>query len=152
MKCETIPKTKRRIDRIIIHCSATKPSMDIGVKEIRRWHTNKGWSDIGYHLVIRRDGTLELGRKMQRMGAHTKGFNYGSIGLCLVGGVNEKMKAEDNFTDNQWRTLRHTLRMLKMDYPLADIKGHNDFNPMKACPCFDVNEELLNGELKGILC
>lgn len=111
---------------------------------------DKGWSDIAYHFVVRRDGLLELGRDINRMGAHVKGFNRGSIGVCLVGGVDEQLKPDDNYTDNQWLTLWHTLQFLKMDYPDASITGHNDHTLMKACPCFDVGDELLSGRLCGI--
>lgn len=147
---EKLKKTNRLIDKIIIHCSATQSKMDIGAKEIRQWHKAKGWSDIGYHLCIRRDGTVELGRDINRVGAHVSGHNTGSIGICLIGGVDARMMPESNYTNDQWRSLRNTLRFLKLDYPSASIHGHNEFTKMKACPCFDVPEELRSGELKGI--
>ena len=139
--------TMRPIDRLFIHCSATTPKMDIGVNEIRKWHTNRGFTDIGYHFVIRRDGTIEDGRDIDKVGAHVAGYNTGSIGICMVGGVDAAMKAEDNFTVEQWRSIRNLLRILKADYPKATIHGHNEF-ANKACPSFDVQKELKEGRLK----
>lgn len=125
---------------IIIHCSATRPSMDIGVREIRQWHKrDNGWLDVGYHFVIKRDGSIEIGRQINQVGAHTKGFNSTSIGICLVGGVNEKMKPEDNFTPAQFAALKGLVASLKEQFPDAlSVKGHRDFDPKKACPSFDV--------------
>jgi len=135
----------RKIKGIIIHCSATKPSMDIGVDEITDWHVKgNGWSDIGYHYVIRRDGSLEIGRDIEKDGAHCKGHNKNTIGICLVGGVNDKGTPQDNFTPNQWYTLEHILENLVFkDYVEGScyIKGHNEFSS-KACPSFDVQEWL----------
>lgn len=149
--CEKFEKSKRKINEVIIHCSATPADMDIGAKEIRKWHKkDKGWSDIGYHLVIRRDGEVELGRSIHRMGAHVKGHNYGSIGVCLIGGVDNRMMPENNYTDNQWRALRNVLRLLRFDYPDVGISGHNEYTKMKACPCFDVKKSLVDGELKDV--
>ena len=76
----------RRIDKVIIHCSDTYHNMDIGVKQIRRWHKKRGFNDVGYHYIIRRDGTLETGRPIEKIGAHCKGQNRHSIGVCFVGG------------------------------------------------------------------
>lgn len=131
----------RRIDKIIIHCAATRPSMDVGAKEIRNWHVkDNGWSDIGYHGVIRRDGTLESGRPMDQAGAHTTGHNANSIGICLVGGVKEDGKTpEANFTPEQWDTLARVVRDLVKKFPGATVHGHNEF-AQKACPSFDVQK------------
>lgn len=141
-------KTSRVIDKIIIHCSATPPNMDIGVEEIRKWHTEKGWQDIGYHYVIRRNGDFQEGRNVDIVGAHVSGHNTGSIGICLIGGVDANMSAEDNFTQEQWRELRDTLRILKANYPRASTYGHNEF-ANKACPSFDAQHELREGRLTG---
>lgn len=131
----------RDINKIIIHCAATRPSMDVGVKEIRDWHIKgNGWSDIGYHGVIRRNGTLESGRPIDQPGAHTSGQNKNSIGICLVGGVKEDGKTpENNFTPEQWATLRRVIHDLLRKYPNATIHGHNEF-AQKACPSFDVQK------------
>jgi N-acetyl-anhydromuramyl-L-alanine amidase AmpD len=113
--------------------------MDIGVSEIRQWHLRNGWSDIGYHYVIRRDGTLEVGRLEDEVGAHVAGVNWESVGVCLVGGVNDSNRPDCNFTSHQWRELELLIASLARRYPQAVVQGHRDFpNVDKACPCFDV--------------
>lgn len=130
----------RKITEAFVHCSATPPTMDIGAKEIKDWHVNdNGWSDIGYHYIIRRDGTKELGRSLERAGAHVKGFNKDSIGICLVGGVDENGNPDANFTIDQYMELS----LLKYDldelFPGIEFKGHRDAPGVtKPCPCFDV--------------
>lgn len=135
------------IDYIVVHCSATKPSMDIGAAEIRHWHTSpdqndpsKPWRDIGYHYVIRRDGTIEPGRTLTQPGAHAAGINYESWGICLVGGVreNNRFVAEDNFTDAQMNALEEILILLTEKAPAAQVLGHHDLPGVsKDCPSFD---------------
>ena len=128
----------RKINWLVVHTAATRPSMDIGAKEIRRWHKAKGWSDIGYHYVIRRDGTLEKGRPESVVGAHVRNHNSDSLGITLVGGVNENLEPENNYTKAQWVTLEKLLKELSIKYPSARVKGHRDFPGVhKACPCFD---------------
>ena len=128
----------RRINKIIIHCSATPPAMDVGVAVIREWHVlGNGWSDIGYHYVIRRDGSLETGRPLEQPGAHTAGHNRDSIGICLAGGVGKDKKTpENNFTQAQWKALERLVRRLAGQYPEAGVYGPRDF-AAKACPSFD---------------
>ncbi len=129
----------RTIKHIVVHCSATRRSMDIGAKEIRKWHKDKGWNDIGYHYVIRRDGSVEKGRKENVIGAHVKGYNKHSIGICMVGGVDGYNDPQDNFTSDQYETLRLLIDGQKEKHPKAKVLGHRDFpNVNKACPCFDV--------------
>jgi len=138
-------KPGRGIDKIILHCSATKPDHDIGADEIRRWHKARGWSDIGYHYVIRRDGSLEPGRDEARVGAHTQGYNQGSIGVCVVGGTSLAGDPLYNFTAGQMVRLKALVRELMARFPEARIHGHNEFAD-KACPTFDVQvwaEEVL---------
>tara|TARA_R100001129_G_scaffold185899_1_gene175627 strand:+ start:3386 stop:3817 length:432 start_codon:yes stop_codon:yes gene_type:complete len=130
---------------IVIHCSATKPTMDIGAYEIDRWHRERGWLEIGYHFVLKRNGIIELGRPMEAVGAHAKGYNDESISLCLIGGLNQKNKPEKNFTDEQWKALDNSLEFLKKIYPVAQIIGHNEISN-KACPCFDVRNWLSEKE------
>lgn len=126
---------------IAIHCSATPPSMDIGVSEIDRWHRDNGFLKIGYHYVIRRDGTLEVGRQLDEVGAHVQDFNHCSIGVCLVGGVDPKMKPQDNFTPAQFETLRQTVLGLTTLFQHAVVQGHRDFpNVAKACPSFPAKD------------
>lgn len=136
----------RRITKVIIHCAATKPSMDIGASDIKKWHLDRGWKDIGYHYVIRRNGDIENGIAVALAGSHTKGHNANSIGICLVGGINDKGEPESNFTKAQWATLERLVRVLKVDFPHATVHGHREF-AAKACPSFDVQEWLKN---KGI--
>ena len=134
-------KKREATNKIIIHCAATSPSMDIGAMEIERWHRQRGFQCIGYHFVIRRDGTLEYGREVDEVGAHVTGNNSDSIGICLVGGVKEsdKKTPEKNFTQAQYDTLMMLVDDLKTSYPDAKVYGHNEF-ASKACPCFDVRE------------
>lgn len=129
-------------DFIVIHCSATRPSQNIGAIDIDCWHRERGFSQIGYHFVITRDGTLEKGRDLELAGSHVKGFNQRSIGICLVGGINEEdhRAPENNFTGKQFATLEFVLKDLRRRYPKAVIIGHHDLNPLKACPSFSVKE------------
>lgn len=126
---------------IIVHCSATPPGMDVGVKEIRQWHLARGFKDIGYHYVVRRDGTIEEGRPLGQPGAHCKGRNYCSVGVCYVGGIASGSKIPtDNRTTEQEKALRELLIELLKVFPDAEIRGHRDF-AAKACPSFDATKE-----------
>jgi N-acetylmuramoyl-L-alanine amidase len=133
----------RDIDSIVVHCAATPPSVDVGATIIRFWHVNeKGWSDIGYHYVIRRNGKIEKGRPVERPGAHAKGFNHNSIGVCWVGGIAEGSSApEDNRTAEQSASLFTLLQELQAQFPGAAVLGHRDIKGVKkACPSFDVRQ------------
>lgn len=136
----------RVINQILIHCSATSEYMDIGVDEIRTWHKERGWSDVGYHFIIRRDGTPEKGRAVEIAGAHAKGYNAHSIAICLVGGVDKNQQPTDNFTDDQMETLDILLMsLIEMYDTVIDVRGHRDLPDVaKDCPCFSVEEELLS--------
>lgn len=133
-------KPLKAVNFIVVHCSATPEDMDIGADEIKRWHLQRGWLDIGYHYVIRRNGKVEKGRPTNVPGAHARGFNHLSLGICLVGGVeSDKKTAEANFTQAQWESLELQLRELKRAYPEAEILGHRDLpRVQKQCPSFDV--------------
>ena len=115
--------------------------MDIGVKELRDWHVNgNAWMDVGYHYVIRRDGTVEIGRPLDQAGAHTTGYNATSIGICLIGGVaQDGTTPESNFITVQWEALKSLLLDLLRQFPQATVHGHNEFAE-KACPSFDVQK------------
>lgn len=129
----------REIKKLIIHCSATKPSMDIGAEDIRGWHKGKGWDDIGYHYVIRRNGKVEKGRDVSIAGAHAKGHNFNSIGICLVGGIDDNSKADDNYNLKQYNALIQLISFLEITFPIDDVLGHRDLPSVnKSCPCFDV--------------
>lgn len=137
-------------DRLIIHCSATRPDQNVTVADIRRWHTEpkprgNGWSDIGYHGVIQRDGTLEYGRSVRRMGAHVRGHNRDSLGLCLIGGHGSAStdRFSDHFTEGQRATLSAII-LAAQGFGLT-VHGHNDY-AAKACPGFSV-AEFLKGEI-----
>lgn len=131
----------RNIDKIIIHCSATPENRDVKTETIRKWHLDRGWSDIGYHYIIELDGSLNVGRPIERTGAHTKGHNTGSIGVCYIGGVDQDMKAKDTRTKEQKESLHQLLFDLTDNYSKATIHGHNEFSN-KACPSFNVQTEL----------
>lgn len=138
------------IKHIIVHCSYTPESMDIGAKDIDAWHRQRGWMGIGYHAVIRRDGTIEDGRPLDRTGAHVRGMNSISRGICLVGGMNRsKTGPELNFTDAQYKSLRKLIDQWKKEhYPGAKVSGHTDFDAHKTCPNFDAGLWYETGELK----
>jgi N-acetylmuramoyl-L-alanine amidase len=131
---------RRKTEKIVLHCSATRAiQTNIGVDDIRRWHKEKGWKDVGYHYVIRRNGMLEGGRPMDEIGSHVQNHNTDSIGICLVGGLNDKTwKPENNFTAAQWAALTKLVARLVKIYPSVKVLGHRDFpGVQKACPCFD---------------
>lgn len=129
----------RKIKYLYVHCSYTKPNMDIGVDTIRSWHVDgNGWSDIGYHDVIRRDGTIESGRPHEKTGAHAAGFNSDSIGVCLVGGMDKFGKPDANFTLRQYMSLKLYWDQMREKYPDIELKAHRDVSD-KDCPCFDVH-------------
>ena len=130
----------RHIDKIIVHCSATPPGMKVDAKLVDEWHKARGWSGIGYHFFIKRDGQIELGRPMEKIGAHCKGFNKSSIGVCYAGGVDADMIEEDNRSSEQIASLLMLLRFLKNLFPNATIHGHNEFSE-KFCPSFDAKKE-----------
>ena len=133
-------KDMREIKKIILHCSATREAQDISVETIRKWHLNRGWSDIGYHYVIYLDGSIHDGRPIKRSGAHTKGHNSTSIGVCYIGGVEKDGKTpKDTRTPEQDTALVNFLSALLEQYPEATLHGHNEF-AAKACPSFDVQE------------
>lgn len=128
---------------MVMHCAATTPTMDIGVSEIRQWHLDRGWNDIGYHLVIRRDGTIENGRDMYTQGAHALHFNRVNgqitLGVCMAGGIDSAGNVEDNFTDAQWKSMYGVIVSFKNANPDAFLCGHHDLkgHESRGCPSFD---------------
>lgn len=138
---------KDDVKYIVVHCSYTPENMDIGAKDIDRWHREKGWMMIGYHKVIRRDGTIEDGRPLDKRGAHVKGLNSQSIGVVMIGGMNRsKTGPAINYNDEQWETLRTLLDDLTEKFPKAKVKGHFNFSP-KTCPNFDAEFWYDTGEV-----
>jgi len=132
----------RAIEKIVIHCSATPRNKDFSAEDIRDWHVKgNGWSDIGYHFVIRLDGTIEYGRMVDRYVAHVKSHNLNSLGICYIGGMDKEMsKWEDTRTEEQKESLILLLKTLKKFHPNATIYGHRDFSS-KECPSFDAKKE-----------
>lgn len=131
----------RKIDKIIIHCSATPRGRHVGVEDIDRWHRARGFQGVGYHYVVLLDGTVQSGRPVARVGAHCSGHNASSIGVCYVGGLEADCKTPaDTRTPAQKRSLASLVARLCRDYPQAKVCGHCEF-AAKACPCFDVRSE-----------
>ena len=132
---------KRTIKELIVHCSATPEGKDYSVDTIRQWHLQRGFSDIGYHYVIYRDGSIHIGRDESIIGAHCTGHNTNSIGVCYIGGCASDGKTpKDTRTTEQKQSLVKLLKELKTKYPKASIHGHRDFSS-KACPSFDATKE-----------
>lgn len=131
----------RDIERIIIHCSATPPKRDVTADDIRQWHLARGWADIGYHYVVRLDGTVESGRPITRQGAHARGHNKDSIGICYIGGIGSNGVAKNTMTWDQRISIKQLCRALRrvLNKPLQ-LHGHNEFSA-KACPSFEVGTE-----------
>lgn len=147
----------RRIKEIIIHCTATKEGVKCSIEDIRRVHLARGFDDVGYHYVVNIDGSIDIGRTPERIGAHCKGHNTYSLGVCYVGGLDANGKPKDTRTAEQKQALINLLTRLKSEYPGADILGHRDTSPdtnnngkvdkwewLKACPCFDAIKEYAN--------
>lgn len=149
-----LTSSRRRIDMIVVHCTATPEGRDMTVEEIRRIHMrDNGWSDIGYHYVIYRDGTIHGGRPVDLIGAHASGYNAHSIGVVYVGGLTaEGSMPKDTRTTAQRKSLQELLKALCKLYPKAKIVGHRELSKdrngdgqitpdewQKQCPCFEVS-------------
>lgn len=149
--------TVRQITGIVIHCSATKEGKDFSAFDIHKWHKERGFNGIGYHFVIRLDGTIEVGRQLSQRGAHTTGHNKNTIGICYIGGLDESGNSKDTRTPEQKEALRWLITAIKTNLPhgmTLTVKGHRDYSPdtngdgviskyerIKECPCFDVIPE-----------
>ena len=152
---QRLKKSERKITEIIVHCSATPDGKDYTVDDIRRWHKQRGYSDVGYHYIVYRNGQLVQGRNVNIIGAHASGHNAHSIGICYIGGMNaENTQPEDTRTLKQKARLLSLLVDLRKLYPNARIIGHRDLSEdkngdgiidssewMKACPSFDAKSE-----------
>ena len=144
------------IEAIVVHCSATKEDVWVDAKALDSWHKARGWSMIGYHRVIRLDGTVENGRPFFRRGAHVSGNNTNTIGICLIGGLDKLGKPKNTFKQEQFNSLMQEIMNIKAMCPMIkSIKGHRDYSPdlngdgiitrdewIKECPCFDVTKWL----------
>ena len=134
----------RAINKIILHCSATPEGRHTTVEDIRLWHKQRGWSDIGYHYVVYLDGSVHLGRPIEVTGSHTRGLNKNSIGVVYVGGIDAmSFKPKDTRTPEQKEALDCLLNELMGTYSGSTLHGHNEF-ASKACPSFDVQKEYKN--------
>ena len=129
----------REIDDIIIHCTATRKHRHHTVEEIRKWHLQRGFDDIGYHYVIYLDGTVHIGRPVEIVGAHAYGHNQHSIGICYVGGLDRRGRPTNTLNRAQEQSLVTLIRVLQSLFPHAGLHGHNDYSD-KECPCFNVGE------------
>lgn len=139
-----VSTNKRNIKELIVHCSATPEGKDFTVNDIRKWHLARGFSDVGYHYVIYRDGSIHVGRNESVSGAHCTGHNTISIGICYIGGLATDGKTpKDTRTPAQKASLLKLLKELKAKYPKAKIYPHYKF-AAKACPSFNAEEEYKN--------
>ena len=118
------------IKHIVIHCSDSPQGRGDNAETIHKWHLEKGWSGIGYHRVILETGEVQSGRPLYWKGAHAKGYNDESIGICLIG--------NGTYTFQQWRSLRALCYQMLGRYPKAKVVGHNYFDASRGCPMFDV--------------
>lgn len=130
----------RKINRIIIHCTATPAGRSVSVEELRAWHRSRGFSDIGYHYVIDIDGTVSPARSLSLAGAHCRGYNANSVGIAYVGGLSPAGVPADTRTPAQTDAMRVLVRSLCTLFPIEYINGHNEF-AKKNCPCFNVRDE-----------
>lgn len=128
------------IKYIVLHYSATYPDQDLGEPDIRKMHLARGFSTTGYHYVIKRDGTVQKGRADSVTGAHVKGYNTGSLGICCIGGIERSTGPNvgvDNRTDAQKAATIKLVKELLAKHPAAQVVGHRDLGPTQ-CPGFDV--------------
>lgn len=143
---------RRLVDEIVVHCAATRPTYMAGASieekraEIDRWHRERGWSGIGYHWLIDRDGAVIAGRPETQVGAHVQGHNIGTIGICLWGGHGAASTDRflDHFTPDQDRALRRLIIEISQRTPIRRVSGHNEY-AAKACPGFNVSTWLKEG-------
>lgn len=133
----------RKIDEIILHCSATPEGREHDVEDIRRWHVDgRGWSDVGYHYIILLDGTVQAGRPVNIQGAHCKGQNKTTVGICYIGGCDKLMKAKDTMNHGQEKAFLNLVESLRGVFgKTIKVTGHNEYSSHKACPSFVVKEK-----------
>lgn len=151
------PLDPNKVEYIVVHCSATPEGLDLNANDINRMHRARNFSMIGYHKVVKLNGAVEDGRPMDRQGAHVRGYNHKSVGICYIGGLDASRKAKDTRTDFQVVAMANEIVSLKKKFPNAKVVGHRDLSPdldgdgvvephewMKQCPCFDASEEYKN--------
>lgn len=145
----------RTINLIVVHCSATREDSALSPEDLTLMHQHRGYKGAGYHYYIRRDGMIYLTRKLHLIGAHAKGFNANSIGICYEGGLDREGHPADTRTPAQRENLRLLVSQLMYNFPGCRVCGHRDLSPdlngngkiepaewVKQCPCFDVKSEL----------
>ena len=141
LKSGPFAQNPKLVKFIIIHCSATLRNRDIGVDEIKKWHLQRGFKDVGYHFIVRLDGRVENGRSLGQYGAHCRGCNNRSVSICYIGGVDTDGKTPaDTRTDAQKEAMDNLIDRLRLVFPCAEVRSHSDFAP-KACPSFDATAE-----------
>ena len=144
----------RTINLIVVHCSATQGNRMLSPEALDLMHRRRGFNGTGYHYYIRKDGTVHLTRPVERIGAHVKGFNANSIGICYEGGLDCPGRPADPRTPEQRATHRLQVNQQKQRFPPCRVCGHRDLSPdlngdgeiepeewIKACPCFEVKRE-----------
>jgi len=145
----------RKVKRIVIHCSATKEGADIDMSDIEKMHIKRGFDGPGYHLGVKTNGQIEIGRSLKKIGAHAKGFNSESVSIVYYGGLDNNGNPKDTRTVFQRNGIIEAVNFLKLVFPYAnEVVGHRDLSPdlnndgeitpnewMKQCPCFDVKSE-----------
>ncbi|CCF19181.1 N-acetylmuramoyl-L-alanine amidase (modular protein) [Pseudorhizobium banfieldiae] len=143
-KSVRILDTSRVIEEVIVHCTATPEGKDFTVDDVRAWHKQRGWSDIGYHFLVYRDGRVIAGRPIGQVGAHVSGRNTGTVGIAYIGGLAaDGQKAKDTRTDAQRSSLLWLTMQLAAKFPVRKVSGHNEY-ASKACPSFDVRKDQLS--------
>jgi len=137
-------ETSRPIKELIWHCAATPEGKDFTVDDIRAWHRQRGWSDVGYHYIVYRDGRIMLGRPVGQTGSHVAGRNTGTVGCCYIGGVSADGKApKDTRTPAQKSSMLWLTEQLIKKHRIPKVTGHNDHTNAKACPSFKVGSDPL---------
>lgn len=152
---------RKSTTRLVIHCTATRAGNFVDASTVDRWHRDLGWAGIGYHYLIRLDGTIEAGRPINAVGSHVSGFNSNSISICYVGGLDKQGQPKDTRTPEQKASMKLLRKSLLATYrTIVDTCGHRDLSPdkngdgvvephewLKACPCWDVRAEVKAGNL-----
>jgi N-acetylmuramoyl-L-alanine amidase len=130
----------RQVKKIILHCTATVEGQEFDITDVDRWHKKRGWKSVGYHYLIKQDGTLQVGRSLDEVGSHAKGENSDSIGIVYVGGLDANKEPKDTMTAYQELTLMELIFSLRTVFHWMPVHGHNEYSS-KACPSFDVQEK-----------
>lgn len=138
----------RQLHTIVIHCTAAREGSGQTVADVRRVHIKRGWSDIGYHFLVDDDGQPQVGRPLDRVGAHARGLNRGSVGIAYTGGLAASGVGLSGPNREQAQGLRFLVDSLQMIFPtITRVIGHRDVPAKKDCPCFDVEQWLKTGKV-----